>query len=77
MCLPLFSLLTEEWDGLQHGTDLLHGTLGLTQFMAVATKTVDPPQQLSSVCFGFFVKFLQQLQSHREVILKTAFNHPG
>lgn len=56
-----FPSLTQKWDSIQHGTDLLHRTLGLAAFMAVAAKTVDPPQQPASVCFGLFVKFLQQL----------------
>lgn len=64
-------LLTQEWDILQHGSDLLHRTLGLAAFMVVAAKAVNPPQQPASVCFGFSVKFLQQLGGNREVILKT------
>lgn len=75
-CVAFFFLLTQEWDGFQHGADLLHRTLSLTPFMAVAAKTVDPPQQPSSVHFGFFVKFFQQLHSYGEVILKT-FVCPG
>ena len=69
----LFPLLTQEWDNLQHCTDLLHRTLGQAAFMVVTAKAVDPTQQPASVCFGLSVKFLQQLGGHRKVILKTTY----
>lgn len=68
-----FSLLTQEGNRLQHGTDLIHRTQGLAAFMVVAAKTVDPPQEPAFVSFGFSVKFLQQLGGHRKVILETTF----
>lgn len=51
-------LLTEQWDDLQHGTDLLHRTLSLAALVAVAAVAVDPLQQPASVRFGFSVKLL-------------------
>lgn len=45
----------------------------MAAFMVVAAKTVDPLPQPASVCFGFFVKVLQQLGGHRKVFLKTTF----
>lgn len=43
----------------------------MAAFMVVATKAVDPASEPFSVCFGVFVKFLQQLGGNREVVLKT------
>lgn len=37
-------LLTQEWYGLQHGTDLVHRSLGLAAFVDVTTITVHPLQ---------------------------------
>lgn len=68
-------LLTEERDGLQHGTDLLHGTLSLAALVAEAAETVDPLQQPAPVRFGFFVKLLQKLRGNWEVFLERFAAH--
>lgn len=62
---------TQQWDGLQHGTDLIQRTLGLAAFVVVAAEAVDPRQQPSSLGFSFSVKLLQQLGGNREVFLET------
>lgn len=50
---------------------MVHRYLGLAAFVDVTSKTVHPLQQPVSVCFGFFVKFLQKFGGHSKVILKT------
>lgn len=64
-------LLTQEWDDLQHGADLLHRTLGLAALVSIAAEAMDPSQQPASVRFGSFVKFLQQLGGDWKVSLET------
>lgn len=62
--------ITEEGDGLQHGTDLLYSPLRPAALVVVAAEAVHPAQQPASVAFGFLVKFLQQLGGDWEVFLK-------
>ena len=64
-------LLTQEWDDLQHGSDLLQGAVGLAALVGVAAEAVDPAQQPAALRLGFPVELLQQLGGDRKVFLET------
>lgn len=67
---PSIHDLTQQWDSLQHGGDLLHGPLTQAAFVAEATEAVDPTQQRASLSLGLSVELLQQLGGYREVALE-------
>ena len=61
---------TQQWDALQHGRDLLHGTLSQAAFVAEAAEAVHPLQEPSPLRLALPLELLQQLGGHREVTLQ-------
>lgn len=71
MSPPLGLALTQVGDGFHQAADLLHGTLRLAAFVAVAAQAVGPARHPAAVGSGFSVERLQQLGGHWKVILNV------